>query len=107
MQLHPFLPCPCRDLGQLPSDLFVFACTCRYSREEVLGFNCRFLQGPETSRSAIATLKKAVSQQEKCTVQLLNYRKDGEMSYELLLLVAFALTLSLPDLPQAAPSGTC
>lgn len=46
----------------------------------MLGFNCRFLQGSETSQSAIATLKKAVAQQEKCTVQLLNYRKDGERS---------------------------
>ena len=50
----------------------------RYSREEVLGLNCRFMQGPGTSRSAVARLRKALGQQQKCTVQLLNYRKDGE-----------------------------
>jgi len=43
-----------------------------------MGRNCRFMQGMGTSRSAVARLRKALSQQQKCTVQLLNYRKDGE-----------------------------
>jgi hypothetical protein len=50
----------------------------RYIREEVIGRNCRFLQGPGTSRRATSQIKKAVCQQQKCTVQLLNYKKDGE-----------------------------
>ncbi|GAX74943.1 hypothetical protein CEUSTIGMA_g2389.t1 [Chlamydomonas eustigma] len=55
-----------------------------YSREEVIGRNCRFLQGPGTSRRATSQVKKALTQQQKCTVQLLNYRKDGQPFWNLL-----------------------
>jgi phosphoserine phosphatase RsbU/P len=48
-----------------------------YSIEEVLGRNCRFLQGPETDRDTVDKLRSAVRQRQACTVQLLNYRKDG------------------------------
>ncbi len=48
-----------------------------YPREEVLGHNCRFLQGPETSPEAILELHEAVQQGRRCQVQILNYRKDG------------------------------
>lgn len=49
-----------------------------YSPEEVLGKNCRFLQGERTDPQTIAELKAAVEKGEFCTVDILNYRKNGE-----------------------------
>jgi PAS domain S-box-containing protein len=48
-----------------------------YTRFEVLGRNCRFLQGPETNPAAIDRIRDAVRQQVDIRVDLLNYRKDG------------------------------
>ena len=48
-----------------------------YSSEEVLGRNCRFLQGPETDKAAIAKIRNALHKDEGITLELLNYRKDG------------------------------
>ena len=48
-----------------------------YSVEEVLGRNCRFLQGPDTDHDTLERLRLALHQKRACTVQLLNYRKDG------------------------------
>jgi len=55
-----------------------------YSTEESLGKNCRFLQGPETDRAVTARLREAVEKGEACTVELLNYRKDGTPFWNLL-----------------------
>jgi PAS domain S-box-containing protein len=48
-----------------------------YSAEDVLGRNCRFLQGPDTDRDTLERLRSAIRRRQSCTVQLLNYRKDG------------------------------
>jgi len=48
-----------------------------YCAAEVLGYNCRFLQGKDTSQPAVARLRAAIKAGEHCTVTLLNYRKDG------------------------------
>lgn len=48
-----------------------------YSSAEVLGRNCRFMQGPETDRETVAEIRTAVEDGRACTVELLNYRKDG------------------------------
>ncbi len=48
-----------------------------YSRLEVTGRNCRFLQGPETDPAAVARIRDAVREQVDIQVRLLNYRKDG------------------------------
>jgi len=48
-----------------------------YRREEVLGRNCRFLQGPDTDRAAVARLRHAIDEGREIAVELLNYRKDG------------------------------
>lgn len=48
-----------------------------YSASEVLGYNCRFLQGKKTDRSQVDLLRVAIDTGEHCTVILLNYRKDG------------------------------
>jgi len=47
-----------------------------YGADEVIGRNCRFLQGPETSRAAIAKIRAAVTTGQPCDVEILNYRKD-------------------------------
>ena len=46
-----------------------------YTREEILGRNCRFLQGPRTDRRAVAEIRKAIDAGSECTVRLLNYTK--------------------------------
>jgi two-component system, cell cycle sensor histidine kinase and response regulator CckA len=48
-----------------------------YASDEVLGRNCRFLQGRDTDPSAVAQLREAILAGEPCTVELLNYRKNG------------------------------
>lgn len=50
-----------------------------YSREEVLGRNCRFLQGPKTREEPVAEMRRAIEAEEPVTVELRNYRKDGSM----------------------------
>jgi len=57
-----------------------------YSREEVLGHNCRFMQGDETDRAAVRQLRKAVTRAEPITVRLVNYKKSGEPWWNLLTL---------------------
>jgi len=49
-----------------------------YDRAEVLGRNCRFLQGEETDPDAVRRLREAVAAERPATVELLNYRADGE-----------------------------
>jgi PAS domain S-box-containing protein len=48
-----------------------------YSREEALGRNCRFLQGPATDPAAVAEIRDAIAAQATSYCELLNYRKDG------------------------------
>lgn len=48
-----------------------------YSTEEVIGRNCRFLQGAETNEEAVNELRKAVQDKQSLYVEILNYRKDG------------------------------
>lgn len=48
-----------------------------YTWDEVVGRNCRFLQGSDTDSAAAKEIRKAVSQQHPCKVEILNYRKDG------------------------------
>ena len=49
-----------------------------YSREEVLGRNCRFLQGADTEQASIAAIREAVEAKTDLAIDLLNYRKDGK-----------------------------
>jgi PAS domain-containing protein len=48
-----------------------------YRREEVIGRNCRFLQGPGTDRSTVQKIRDAINTCNDITVQLLNYTKTG------------------------------
>ncbi|MFC4737954.1 PAS domain-containing protein [Bacillus daqingensis] len=55
-----------------------------YTKEEVIGQNCRFLQGPDTDRRAVAAMRRAIEQKDPFTVELLNYRKNGTPFWNLL-----------------------
>jgi len=48
-----------------------------YGREEIIGRNCRFLQGPESDLATIEKVRAAIKSQNDVDVDLLNYRKDG------------------------------
>ena len=49
-----------------------------FAREEVIGHNCRFLQGPDTDPATVEVIRKAVQEQGECSVKILNYKKGGE-----------------------------
>ncbi|MFT4947299.1 MAG: PAS domain S-box-containing protein, partial [Natronomonas sp.] len=48
-----------------------------YSAEEILGQNCRFLQGKNTDPGPVARLREAIDAAEPVSVELRNYREDG------------------------------
>jgi len=48
-----------------------------YTLDQVLGRNCRFLQGPGTDQSAVDVIRKGVREGVDTSVCLLNYKADG------------------------------
>lgn len=48
-----------------------------YARDEVIGRNCRFLQGPGTDPEAVAAIRRALDALEPLEIQIVNHRKDG------------------------------
>jgi len=48
-----------------------------YRREEIIGKNCRFLQGSDTDSEALEIIRQALKTDSECQVILKNYRKDG------------------------------
>jgi PAS domain S-box-containing protein len=48
-----------------------------YGRDEVLGRNCRFLQGQDTDPVQVDRLRRAIANGDEAAVEILNYRKDG------------------------------
>ena len=74
-----------------PDNPIVFAndAFCRLtgrSRGEILGRNCRFLQGPDTDPEAVARIRAAVAAAEPIEIDIRNRRKDGELFWNRLLL---------------------
>ena len=49
-----------------------------YSYAAAVNRNCRFLQGPDTDPEQVQKVRDAVEKGEEITVDLLNYRADGE-----------------------------
>ena len=49
-----------------------------YSRQDVAGRNCRFLQGPATASDATLSIRQALLDRANISIDILNYRKDGE-----------------------------
>jgi PAS domain S-box-containing protein len=59
-----------------------------YSREQVLGRNCRFLQGAGTDRRAIDVIRTAVANGTDATVCIMNYKADGTPFWNQLFVAA-------------------
>lgn len=50
-----------------------------YKAEEILGRNCRFLQGEDTDPQRVERIRKGLKNYETVQVEIRNYRKDGTM----------------------------
>lgn len=48
-----------------------------YAAADVMGQNCRFLQGPGTDPAAVEKIRSAIANGWECSIELLNYRKNG------------------------------
>ncbi|WP_242181983.1 histidine kinase famiy protein [Sphingomonas sp. CARO-RG-8B-R24-01] len=57
-----------------------------YSDAEIIGVNCRFLQGPETDRSVVEQVRRAIERREEVSVEILNYRKNGSTFWNALFI---------------------
>mmetsp|Transcript_27390 Transcript_27390/g.64176 ORF Transcript_27390/g.64176 Transcript_27390/m.64176 type:complete len:502 (+) Transcript_27390:406-1911(+) len=59
-----------------------------YSREDVLGRNCRFLQGPETSKEKLDIIRKGLATGDDISVTFVNYTADGTPFWNKLFIAA-------------------
>lgn len=59
-----------------------------YAREEVLGRNCRFLQGTDTSQEKVDRIRKDLANGEDVSVTLLNYTANGTPFWNNLFIAA-------------------
>lgn len=50
-----------------------------YAAHEVLGRNCRFLQGADRDQAEVHILNAAIAERAACHVVMRNYKKDGTM----------------------------
>lgn len=57
-----------------------------YTREEVLGRNCRFLQGPETNPDDVTRLREAIDRRSQIEMEIINHRKDGSRFHNRVLI---------------------
>jgi PAS domain S-box-containing protein len=57
-----------------------------YELTEIIGSNCRFLQGPETDRATIDEVRSAVADRRELATEILNYRKDGSTFWNALFI---------------------
>jgi PAS domain S-box-containing protein len=48
-----------------------------YTKDEILGRNCRFLQGKHTDPKHVQSIRDAIRTGTRLEIDLLNYRKDG------------------------------
>lgn len=57
-----------------------------YERHELVGHNCRLLQGPETDLDMVAQVRDAIANHQEIAVELLNYKKDGSSFWNALFI---------------------
>nr|AML78672.1 putative LOV domain-containing protein [Tetrastigma voinierianum] len=106
---------------RLPDNPIIFASDSfleltEYSREEILGRNCRFLQGPETDPATVRKIREAIDNQTDVTVQLINYTKSGKKFWNLFHLqpmrdqkgeVQYFIGVQLDGSEQVEPLHNC
>ncbi len=63
-----------------------------YGQNEIIGRNCRFLQGPETDPAAVVEIRRQLLRQEDVHLELMNYRKDGSSFWNALFISPVADT---------------
>ncbi|AWK87959.1 hybrid sensor histidine kinase/response regulator [Azospirillum thermophilum] len=57
-----------------------------YEKDEVLGRNCRFLQGAQTDRETVAEIREAVRNRRPISLEVLNYKRDGSAFWNALFI---------------------
>lgn len=57
-----------------------------YGHNDVIGRNCRFLQGEMTNLATVVEIKEALRRREEIHLELLNYRKDGSSFWNALFI---------------------
>ena len=55
-----------------------------YGQEDIIGFNCSFLQGEDRDQPARQQIKEAMGKNESIEVTLRNYKKDGTLFHNCL-----------------------
>lgn len=58
---------------------------CGYTQQEIVGRNCRFLQGTDRNQDELNRLRDAIRKGEPIEVTLRNYRKNGELFHNRLV----------------------
>lgn len=64
-----------------------------YDFDDIVGKNCRFLQGPGTEKSDVERIADAIKKEKDVSVNLVNYKKDGTKFIN----EFFLTTLRTPD----------
>lgn len=57
-----------------------------YAANEVLGRNCRFLQGPDTDPDTVAEVSEAIRRRRETSVEIINYKKNGSAFWNALFI---------------------
>ena len=63
-----------------------FATLTGYDARDIVGQNCRFLQGPKTDPASPPRIRACLAAGEGCIEWIVNYRKDGSMFWNLLFI---------------------
>ena len=64
-----------------------FCKNCGYSKEELVGQNCRILQSKDIEQAALQTVRNALKEGEGCEVLLRNFKKNGTVFFNHLNIV--------------------
>jgi PAS domain S-box-containing protein len=57
-----------------------------YEHDEIFGKNCRFLQGVDTDRDVVTSIRNAIKAKQEFSTEILNYRKDGSSFWNALFI---------------------
>ena len=73
----------------------------KYSLDDVIGRNCRFMQGPRTDPAQLGVLRKGIIEGKDTSVTLMNYKKDGTVFWNQIFV---AIVLKVPFQNPWGPS---